>query len=85
MKAKEKALEIYNKMDWFTNGYVGSSMLSNTEFDDQKIKNTKAASMVVMSEIKSALISYGEDSYELQNMDLELRWWDEVENELKLF
>lgn len=49
MTPKEKALEIYNKMDWFTVGYIGSSMLTNTEFDEQKIKNTKAAAMVVIN------------------------------------
>jgi hypothetical protein len=51
MTPKEKARELYNKMDQVTHGYVGSSMLSNTEFDEVKIGSTKAAAMVIVDEL----------------------------------
>jgi hypothetical protein len=74
MNPKEKAQEIYSKMDWFTHGYVGSSMLSNTEFYDVKIKNTKAAAQIVVDEAKSV----ADASSETENA-----FWQSVTDELK--
>lgn len=42
MTPKEKATELYAKMEL---------LLSNTEFNEEKIKQTKAATMVVIDEI----------------------------------
>ena len=82
MTPKEKAAEIYDRMDYFTNGYVGSSMLSNTEFSDVKVKNTKALALLIVDQIENALTEYGSESNELQNMDSEFRFWDAVRNEI---
>lgn len=79
MNAREKALEIYNKMDWFTHGYVGSSMLSNTEFDDAKIRSTKAASMVVIEQMLDTLKSCWDEqgAFNMYN------FWEQVKIELE--
>ena len=74
MTSKEKALEVYEKMDLFTNGYVGSSVLINMEYDDVKIKRTKKLAMVLINEI-----------IDLDNFSIEGReYWSEVSIELNV-
>lgn len=60
MSPKEKAKELYRKMDEYTHGYVGSSMLSNTEFDEEKIKRTKKAALIIATELADECNKYFE-------------------------
>ena len=80
MTPKEKARELYDKMDWFTHGYVGSSMLSNTEFDDEKIKRTKSAAIIIVDEILKA-----NPTWFVDQMKSTHKFWEEVKKELSSF
>lgn len=46
------------------------------------IDHAKQCCLMSAGEIKKALIAYGTESFELQNMDSEFRFWDEVVNEI---
>jgi hypothetical protein len=78
MTPQEKARELYNKMDWFTHGYVGSSMLSNTEFDEVKIKNTKSAALIIVEEILNANPTWFIDQSKSTH-----KYWEAVRDALK--
>jgi hypothetical protein len=47
------------------------------------IKQAKECAVVAIGQAESALIEYGHNTDELQNMDRTLNWYDQVENELK--
>ena len=38
---KQKAKELVDRMKQYVNGYVGSSMLTNTEYPEQILKQAK--------------------------------------------
>jgi hypothetical protein len=71
MKAKEKAVELVNK-------YLSGITLNPFSAHVQAID----CALIAVDEIEKALTEYGEDSNELQNMDSEFRWWEEVKLEL---
>lgn len=60
-------------------------MIAKSKAEDlaEKFKDKQLA-LIAVEEIKKALIDYAEDVFELQNMDSELRYWDEVEVEINL-
>ena len=78
----EKVNELVKTYSIFTNGYSGSSMLSNFEFPDVHLERTVTLTTKIVDEIIDAFISGGRDSFELQNMDKEFRFWYEVKDEL---
>jgi hypothetical protein len=51
MTPKEKANDFIKKFGYYVNGYVGSSMLTNTEYPEQILKNAKELSIIVIDEI----------------------------------
>ena len=67
MTAKEKAKEIHKRFI----------------FDEFEYYESKSAAIITVDEIIIALVAYGTDSDQLQNMDSELRWWESVKNEIK--
>jgi hypothetical protein len=44
---------------------------------------SKGYALICIDEIESALTDYGKESMELQNMDSEFRYWDDVRNAVK--
>ena len=67
MTPKEKANELFNKMKGF------------------RVKHThsKKCASIAVDEIILALTEYGKTSLELQNMDSEFRYWDQVKEEIQ--
>ena len=43
----------------------------------------KCLAVFTVKEIKEALRMYGDETYELQNIDSEFRWWDNVVKEIE--
>ena len=77
MTPKEKALELYEKMSWFTHGYVGSSMLSNLEFEDAKKNSTKNAALIIVEEVLNA-----NPTWFIDQMKSTHKYWEDVRTEL---
>jgi hypothetical protein len=70
MTPKEKAIEFRHKYQ---------SMMCNT---CNNIDFYKQASLIAIDEIVKALEEYGGQTMELQNMDREIAWWDNVKQEI---
>lgn len=51
MSEKEKAQELVEKFKDFVHGYVGSSMLTNTEYPEQILSQAKKVATIVVDEI----------------------------------
>ncbi len=51
MSEKEKAHELVEKFKDFVHGYVGSSMLTNTEYPEQILSQAKKVATLVVDEI----------------------------------
>lgn len=50
MTPKEKANQLVARMTQYVHGYVGSSMLTNTEYPEQILEQAKKAAMIVIDE-----------------------------------
>lgn len=44
----------------------------------------KMDAIICASVARGALIDYGESSFNLQNMEQDIRWWDKVIDEIKI-
>lgn len=55
MEAKNKAIELVEKFKKHVNGYVGSSMLSNTEYPETILSNAKQCALICVDEILDIL------------------------------
>jgi hypothetical protein len=75
-----KAIDILEKIN---NGEISESEWK--ECSEYQRRNLKRKALVVVGEVQSSLISYGEDSMELQNMESHLRYWEKVKVEIKIF
>lgn len=79
MNAKEKAQKLVLKFTPYASGYVGSSMLTNTEYPEQIDKNAK----------EMALISINEMVYELSDLpripynERRTKFWEDVRKEIE--
>ena len=51
MSEKEKAQELVEKFKDFVHGYIGSSMLTNTEYPEQILAQAKKVATMVVEEI----------------------------------
>ena len=80
MTATEKAREILERIN---NGKISKAIWDNCS--DYGEKELKRKALIVLDEVESALIDYGKESMELQNMDSELRYWDSVKEAVKSF
>jgi hypothetical protein len=70
MTPKEKARELFDKYQ-----IAGSQWYVDT---------TKKYALIAVDEIEQALTDYGRgDSLQLQNMDSEFRFWQEVKQEIE--
>lgn len=82
MKAKEKAVELVDKF----RKYVDSEVDGEKGFEfsrKRQTRNAKKCALICISEIELALTEYGTQSNELQNMDSEWRWIEEVKSEIE--
>ena len=80
MTPEEKAIAIIEKIN---NGIISKELWENCS--DYAKKDLKRKVFIVIDEIESALIEYGNDFMELQNMDSEFRYWDSVREAVKSF
>jgi hypothetical protein len=51
MSEKEKAQELVDKFKDFVHGYIGSSMLTNTEYPERILSQAKKVATMVVDEI----------------------------------
>lgn len=72
MTPKEKAIEL---RDEFKD--------DNYNFETEILEAAKLTALQVVDVVTKALIEYGQDSGELQNMDAEMRFWGQVKTELE--
>ena len=79
MTPKEKAEELVNKFKEFVNGYVGSSMLTNTEYYEIILLNAKQCAIIAVDEILE--IEYWQ--YMESGGKQEQIYWQEVKQEIK--
>lgn len=79
MTPKEKAKELVNKYKPFVYGFIGSSMLTNTE-DQSVIKmNAKQCALIAVDEI----INYLTTSLDVQTSLIAVDYWREVKQEIE--
>ena len=76
MTPKEKAKELVDKY-WI---YLRAGLL----YDEEAKDDAKHCALTAVAEIEEALADYGRgDSLQLQNMDSEFRFWEQVKTEIK--
>lgn len=81
MNAKNKADELVAKFNGIVNGYVGSSMLTNTEYPETILENAKICALKVVDEIRCEISEFDNtDGYAQSRLD----YWDEVIKEIQL-
>lgn len=80
---KEKAKELIGKFYKFSRQDSSGFLTSN---EDMYIKNAKQCAITCVDEIQKALEEYDErnNTHELQNMESDFRYWEEVRKELEL-
>lgn len=79
MSPKDKAEDLFDRF-WFVNTYDELN-----EIDDELTsEDRKKCALLVVNEIEHALADYGRgDSFQLQNMDSEFRYWEQVKEEIE--
>ena len=81
MNAKIKADELVSKFNGVVNGYVGSSMLTNTEYPQTILNNAKICALKVVDEIRCEISEFDNtDGYAQSRLD----FWQDVVNEIQL-
>ena len=80
MNAKIKAKELVNKFYPIVNGYVGSSMLTNTEYLETILNNAKNCALFTVDEIRVENKSLYEDFEIEEGKEI---YWNEVINEIQ--
>lgn len=83
--AKEKAQELVNQFKDFVHGYVGSSMLTNTEYPDQILSQAKKVATKVVDEIL-AEVKYGQKMdwiKERRGGQEYAAYWNDVKTEIQ--
>lgn len=85
MDSKEKARELVNKYKDYVHGYVGSSMLSNTEFQDVILSNAKKLVIEFVNEIiDTSMTGYLINDSKVAEFQVKMRdYWVEVKKEIE--
>ena len=78
MTAKEKAQELVDKYKGYVNGYIGSSMLTNTEYTEQILSMAKNCVLIAIEEIETAI-----DWHVFEFPNAEYNYWEEVKQEIE--
>jgi hypothetical protein len=75
MTPKERAEHLYSLADLYTHGYMGSSMLSDTEFKDmKKARSIGLANIMVNIAIDEWFDEYGRTAKQ--------KYWNQVKEEI---
>lgn len=81
MNAKLKADELVAKFNGVVNGYVGSSMLTNTEYPETILANAKICALKVVDEVRCEIAEFdNSDGYAQSRLD----FWEDVIKEIHL-
>lgn len=64
--------------------YDAHDLTTRVKREESNIDSAIECAIICVTEIIDAFISGGRDSFELQNMDKELRFWYEVKDELSI-
>jgi hypothetical protein len=79
MTPKDKADKLFDTF-WFVNTSDGLGIID----DELTLEDRKQCALIVVDEIEKALTDYGRgDSFQLQNMDSEFRFWEQVKQEIQ--
>lgn len=85
MSEAEKAQELVGKFKDFVHGYVGSSMLTNTEYPEQILSQAKKVATIVVDEILQE-VHYGQRYdwiKERQGGEEFTSYWQKVKSEIQ--
>lgn len=83
MTPKEKAKELVERFNIKVNVYYTEDSIPNIMNVPMINKSVKQLALICVDEIIISLTQYGKDSNELQNMDRELYYWNEVKQEIE--
>ena len=85
MSPKQKAQQLINKFKDYVHGYIGSSMLSNTEFPELILDRTKILTHTVIDEIIRELHHGQEMDWIKERVDGQeyITYWNEVKLEVE--
>ena len=79
MTPQEKAQELVDRFDEYVHGYVGGSVLSNTQYPDVKLERAKECALIAVDEI----IANIEPSVSMDVIEARIKYWQEVKNEIE--
>ena len=83
MTPKEKARQLFELHKDYVHGYIGSSMLTNTEYPEQIISQAKKAAAIGINElIKEAKTNYYTVRFKRCKLS-DREYWQAVLNELE--
>lgn len=80
MTAEEKAQELVGKFKYYVHGYIGSSMLTNDEYPEQKISRAKKLSIEVVDEIMAECNNWAGGSMDNGWDTKRFEYWNEVKS-----
>ena len=79
MTPQEKAQELVDRFDEYVHGYVGGSVLSNTQYPDVKLERAKECALIAVDEV----IANIEPSVSMDVITARIKYWEEVKNEIE--
>lgn len=79
MNAKDKAKKLIETHSKFVNGYIGSSMLTNTEYPEQIKDNAKRVSIILIDEMLYEL----RDLPRIPYNERRTKFWEDVKKEME--
>ena len=78
MTHQQQASELIDKFRDYVAGYIGSSMLTNTEYPEQITRNAKQCALIAVDEILKAL-----DDHSDEIVTINTDYWQAVKAELE--
>lgn len=85
MTPQEKAQELVNKFKYYVHGYIGSSMLTNYEYPEQRLSQAKAVATIVVDEILEEIQIGKKLDWIIERDEGQeyITYWNEVRNEIQ--
>lgn len=77
MTAQEKAQELLEQFSGYTHGYIGSSMLTNTHFEEAHVIRTKELAEISVRLVLSVIPMYTGE------LNPQWQYWNDVLEEIK--
>ena len=81
MTPKQKAEELVEKFKPHSHFWV-YDFGRKKDYDIEQLENAVECALIAVDEIINSLESYGKESDELQNMENDFRYWQDVKQEL---